>query len=131
MDYTIKNLHAVEDFAAKSGFGEVMEARFPREDLEAETIGVAFLVVKPGQRQSFAHRHQQAEEIYVVLSGNGRVKLDGDIEPVRAMDAIRVAPQVARAFEAGPDGMQLLAFGPRHAGDAEVIKDEFWSAGQE
>lgn len=130
MDYTIKNLRAVEDLAAKSGFGEVMEARFPREDLESETIGLGFLTVKPGQRQAFAHRHEQAEEIYVVLAGAGRVKLDGDIQQVRALDAIRIAPHVARAFEAGSEGMELLVFGPRHAGDAEVIKEEFWEERQ-
>ncbi|HYY21172.1 MAG TPA: cupin domain-containing protein [Thermoleophilaceae bacterium] len=125
MSYTIKNLREVEDSAAKFGYSEMQESRFPREDLGAEEIGLAYHVVRPGKRQAFAHRHERAEEIYVVLRGTGRVKLDDQIVEVGPMDSIRVAPSVARAFEAGPDGLELLAFGPRHPGDAEVIQD-FW-----
>lgn len=126
MSYTIKNLREVQDVAPRFGLSETGEARFPREDLDAETIGLALHVVKPGARQSFAHRHDQAEEIYVVLSGAGRIKLDERIEDLRAMDAVRVAPTVTRAFEAGPEGMEILVFGPRHAGDGELIHEGFW-----
>jgi mannose-6-phosphate isomerase-like protein (cupin superfamily) len=127
MTYTIKNLRQVEDVAPSFGFSEVQEARFARGDLEAETIGLAFHTVRPGRRQAFAHRHRDAEEIYVVLSGFGQMKLDDDIIDVGPMDAIRVSPEVARAFEAGPDGLELLVFGPRHAGDGEVIREDFWA----
>jgi mannose-6-phosphate isomerase-like protein (cupin superfamily) len=126
MSFTIKNLREVEDVAPKFGFSEVQEARFARGDLESETIGLAFHVVRPGKRQAFAHRHQQAEEIYVVLSGRGRMKLDDEVVAVAEMDAIRVAPALARAFEAGPEGLELLVFGPRHAGDGEPLTDDFW-----
>lgn len=126
MEYAIKNLAAVQDLAPRFGFDAVQEARFPREDLGAETIGLAYHVVKPDQRQAFAHRHLQAEEIYVVLAGAGRVKLGEQVHEVGAMDAIRVAPHVPRAFAAGPEGLQLLVFGPRHAGDTEIIKEDFW-----
>ena len=126
MSYTIKNLREVEDQAPKFGFDEVQEARFPWRDLDAEDTGLAYHVVKPGRRQAFAHRHEAAEEIYVVLRGTGRVKLDDEIAAVRPVDAIRVAPRVARAFEAGDEGLELLAFGPHHQGDGEIIRDEFW-----
>jgi mannose-6-phosphate isomerase-like protein (cupin superfamily) len=126
MSFTIKNLREVDDMAPRFGFDEVQEARFPREDLESESIGLAFHRVKPGCRQAFAHRHEQAEEIYVVLSGRGRVKLDDEVRDLEAMDAIRISPHVARAFEAGPDGLELLVFGPRHAGDGEVLSGDFW-----
>ena len=79
MDYTIKNLHEVEDQAPKFGFDQVQEARFPYRDLEAEATGMAFHRVNPGQRQGFAHRHKEAEEIYVILAGSGRIKLDDDV----------------------------------------------------
>jgi mannose-6-phosphate isomerase-like protein (cupin superfamily) len=125
MSYTIKNLREVEDMAAKHGFGELQEARFPRGDLEAETTGVAYLILRPGKRQPFAHRHEDAEEIYVVLAGSGRIKLDDDIVEVRPLDSIRMSPGVARALEAGPEGIEVLAFGPRHEGDAEIVQD-FW-----
>lgn len=127
MDYAIKNLREVEDQAPKFGFSEVQEARFPREDLHAETIGLAFHRVRAGKRQAFAHRHDQAEEVYVILSGSGRIKLGDEIREIAPLDAIRVAPHVARAFEAGSDDLELLAFGPRHAGDGEAIREGFWS----
>jgi mannose-6-phosphate isomerase-like protein (cupin superfamily) len=127
MSYTIKNLREVENVAPKFGFDEVQEARFAYRDLQAESTGLAFHRVKPGCRQGFAHRHENAEEIYVILSGEGRMKLDDEVRDVRPMDAIRVSPQVARAFEAGPAGLELLAFGPRHEGDGEVLKEDFWA----
>ena len=126
--YTIKNLREVEDFAAKYGHSETQEARFPRSDLEAEATGLAHLVLHPGKRQPFAHRHKQAEEIYVVIGGGGRAKLDDEILEVSRLDSVRVAPGVTRAFEAGPDGLELLAFGAHHQGDAEMVQiQDFWS----
>jgi mannose-6-phosphate isomerase-like protein (cupin superfamily) len=128
MSYAIKNLRDVEDVAPKFGFDAVQEARFAWRDLGAERTGLAYLVVKPGQRQAFAHRHENAEEIYVVVRGTGRVKLDDEIADVREMDAIRVAPRVARAFEAGDAGLEILVFGPHHERDGETLPgDEFWS----
>lgn len=126
MSYTIKNLGEVEDAAAAHGLSELQEARFATGDLDAETIGLAHIVVKPGKRQPFAHRHEQAEEVYVVLSGSGRVRLDDDIRDVARLDAIRVAPDITRAFEAGDEGLELLVFGPRHQGDGEIVRD-FWA----
>ena len=125
MSYTIRNLREVEDLAAGHGFGETQEARFPRADLEAQSTGVAYLILRPGKRQPFAHRHTEAEEIYVVLAGNGRIKLDDDIVELRPLDSIRMAPGVTRALEAGPDGLEVLAFGPRHENDAEIVQG-FW-----
>ena len=127
MSYTIKNLREVTDVAPRFGFEAVQEARFAHADLESESTGLAFHRVKPGCRQAFAHRHERAEEIYVVLSGRGRMKLDDDVQEVEPMDAIRVSPELSRAFEAGPDGLELLVFGPRHAGDGEVLSGDFWA----
>jgi mannose-6-phosphate isomerase-like protein (cupin superfamily) len=124
--YTIHALGDTQDMAPKYGLDEQGEARFATEDLAAEQTGVSLQSLRPGKRQMFGHRHDQAEEVYVVLSGSGRVKLDDDIEEIAAMDAIRVAPAVTRAFEAGPEGLQLLAFGPRRRGDGEVIQG-WWS----
>ena len=84
------------------------------------------LRVKPDQRQPFAHKHGQAEEVHVILSGAGRMKLDDEILEVRANDVIRVGPDVTRIFEAGPEGLEYLVFSPRHEGDAEMVQD-FWS----
>ncbi len=127
MDYTIRNLQEIEDIAPKFGFSEVQEARFPREQVGAETIGFAYHVIHPSKRGG-AHRHENAEEVYVVLAGSGRIKLGDEIHELSPLDAIRVAPHVARAFEAGPDGLQILAFGPRHAGDGEMLEGDPWAA---
>jgi len=125
-DYEIKNLREVEDMAVKHGFSETQEARFPREELGAETTGLAYHVVRPGRRQAFAHRHDQAEEVNVVLSGSGRVKLDDEVEDIGPLDGVRIAPSVIRAFEAGDHDLVLLVFSPRAKGDAEVVQDFSW-----
>jgi quercetin dioxygenase-like cupin family protein len=121
--HTRINLADVEDAAPANGFGDRWEARVARTDLGAQATGVTHFRLRPGKRSPFAHRHAHAEEIYVVLGGSGRVKLDDRIEEVRALDAIRVAPQVVRAFEAGPDGLELIAFGPHHDADGEQVDD--------
>jgi mannose-6-phosphate isomerase-like protein (cupin superfamily) len=121
--YTHKKLTDVEDSAPKFGLSGTGESRFATGDLDAEDTGVSFHRLKAGQRQPFAHKHDEAEEVYVVLAGSGRAKLDDQIIELSALDAIRVAPGVIRAFEAGPEDLQLLACGPRHAGDGELIQD--------
>jgi mannose-6-phosphate isomerase-like protein (cupin superfamily) len=124
--YTIHQLTDTADMAPKFGFGELGEARFATDDLAAEQTGVSLQRLRPGARQAFGHRHDEAEEVYVVLSGSGRVKLDDAIEEIATLDAIRVAPAVTRAFEAGPDGLELLAFGPHRKGDGELLHG-WWS----
>ena len=125
MTFTIKNLDETKDSAPDFGFGELGEAHFPREELGCETIGLAYHVLRPGRRQAFGHVHENAEEVYVVLDGAGRIRLDDEVREIARHDAIRVAPPVVRAFEAGDEGLTLLVFGPRHEGDGEVLR-EFW-----
>ncbi len=120
--YTHKKLTDVKDSAPEFGIGEFQQARFANDDLETEHTGFTFHRINPDSRPPFAHRHQAAEEVYVVLAGSGRAKLDDDVVEIEVLDAIRVAPAVTRAFEAGPDGLELLAFGPRHEGDGESIQ---------
>jgi mannose-6-phosphate isomerase-like protein (cupin superfamily) len=121
--YTQINLADVEDAAPANGFGERWEARVARVPLEAEQTGVTHFRLRPGKRSPFAHRHGDAEEVYVILAGSGRIKLDDEVMDVRALDAIRVAPTVVRALEAGPEGLEFLAVGPYHQGDGEPVDD--------
>jgi len=121
--YTHKRLPDVNDSAPGFGYQDHQEARFATRDLDAEQTGVSFHRVKPDKRQGFAHRHENAEEVYIVLGGSGRVKLDDDIVELQRLDALRVAPGVTRQFEAGPDGLELLAVGAHHEGDGELIPD--------
>jgi mannose-6-phosphate isomerase-like protein (cupin superfamily) len=126
MSYAKTNLREVKDSAVEHGLSAHQEARFPQQDLGAEQTGMNFLTVKPSQREAFAHRHRTAEEIYVVIDGTGRFKLDGEFVDLAPFDAVRVSPGVARSFEAGPEGLQVLIFGPHVESDAEMVHD-FWS----
>ncbi len=125
--HTHINLDDVEDAALANGLGDRWEARVAREPLGAEQTGVTHFRLHPNKRSPFMHRHGRAEEIYVVLSGSGQVKLDDHLADVRPLDSIRVAPEVARAFEAGPEGLELLAFGPHHPGDGQPVEDPWVS----
>jgi mannose-6-phosphate isomerase-like protein (cupin superfamily) len=125
MSYTLKNLQDVEDQAIAFGIGEIQEARFPAKDVGAQATGFGHQVIHPGKRQSFAHRHVAAEEIYVIIGGAGRAKLDEDIVELARLDVLRIAPEVTRQFEGGPEGIELLVFGPRHEGDGEIVHG-FW-----
>jgi mannose-6-phosphate isomerase-like protein (cupin superfamily) len=121
--YTQVNLDEVEDAAPENGFGSHWEAHVAREALNAEATGVTHFRLRPGKRSPFAHRHARAEEVYVVLGGSGQIKLDDRLFEVRPLDAIRVAPEVVRAFEAGPEGLEFLAVGPHHGPDGEPVDD--------
>jgi quinol monooxygenase YgiN/mannose-6-phosphate isomerase-like protein (cupin superfamily) len=123
--FTVLNLEEVEDQAPKFGYGEMGEARFAHGALGAVQTGVSHQRVRPGRRQFFAHRHHRAEEVFVVLSGSGRVRIDDEIVDIGPRDAIRIAPASTRMFEAGPDGLELLVMGPHRAGDAEMVQG-FW-----
>jgi mannose-6-phosphate isomerase-like protein (cupin superfamily) len=124
--FTHKKLTEVKDSAADFGHGDVMEVRFAKDDLETEDTGFSFHRLRPGKRHPFGHNHEEAEEVYVVVRGNGRLKLDDEVIEVERLDAIRVAPEVTRAFEAGEEGLEILAFGPRRDGDGEIIPG-WWS----
>jgi mannose-6-phosphate isomerase-like protein (cupin superfamily) len=124
--YTVKNLKEIEDSAVAGGLSPDLEARFARKPLEAEQGGLSYQRFAPGYRSSFGHTHEDQEEIYVILSGSGRLKLDDDVVEVGPWDAVRIARDVTRAFEAGPEGAELLAFGAGRAGDAEVLPG-WWS----
>ena len=125
--YTRLNLEEVEDMAPRFGMGEQGEARFATRPLGARRTGLSHQRLRPGVRQAFGHRHHHAEEVFLVLAGSGRIKVDDEIEEVRPLDAIRIAPGSTRAFEAGSDGLEFVVFGTHHRGDA-VMDQAFWSA---
>jgi mannose-6-phosphate isomerase-like protein (cupin superfamily) len=125
--YAKANVKELEDSAVEFGLAPSLEARFARRALAAERSGLSYQRFAPRFRQPFGHHHGAQEEIYVILSGGGRMKLDGNVIDVRPWDAVRVAPETRRAFEAGPDGLELLVFGAGESGDAEMHQG-FWDA---
>jgi quinol monooxygenase YgiN len=123
--FVVVGLDEVEDMAARFGLSETGEARFARNDLGATDTGLSLQRLRPGVRQGFGHLHRRDEEVYVILAGTGRIAVDQEIRDVKPRDAIRVSPGSARAFEAGPEGLEFLAMGTHHAGDAQMVPD-FW-----
>jgi uncharacterized cupin superfamily protein len=118
--HTKLNLDSAKDSAPEFGMQETGEARFVRSALGAQRIGLAHYRVNPGQRIGFGHRHEEAEEIYVILGGSGRFKVDDEVFPVEARDVVYVQPSAMRGWEAGPDGLEMLASGAHAENDAEM-----------
>ena len=125
-DYTIKNLMDVENMAAGRGFD--VDARFGRNHIDSEHLGVSYFRYGAGVRPPYGHHHREQEEAYVVVRGSGRVRLGDEIHDIKEWDVIRVAPHVVRGFESGPDGLELIAVGNDRpeGGDGEMVSD-FWT----
>jgi mannose-6-phosphate isomerase-like protein (cupin superfamily) len=124
-DYTIVNLLDIPDTV--EGRVPGMEGRFSRSRLGSRDLGVSHWRYEPGTRNPNAHSHREQEEAYVVVAGSGRVRLHDEIQDIRRWDVIRVGPAVVRAFEAGPDGLELIAVGgPKPEGGDGVRSDAPW-----
>jgi mannose-6-phosphate isomerase-like protein (cupin superfamily) len=124
--YTVTNLRELDDQAVKFGLSETQEARFATKPLGCEMSGISLQRVKPGKRLAGGHKHKQEEEVYVVVAGGGRAKLDDEVVELRQWDAVRVAPGTMRSFEGGPDGIELIAFGSRGLGIEDVESEPGW-----
>ena len=124
-NWTIVNLSDVDDSAA--GRMDGLEVRMSRKQMESRDVGVSLFRYGPNVRNPMSHTHREQEEAYVVVSGSGRIRLDDDIHDVKQWDVVRVAPEVLRAFEAGPDGMDVVAVGgPKPEGGDGEISDAPW-----
>jgi quercetin dioxygenase-like cupin family protein len=124
-DWAIVNLLDVDDSAA--GRVDGLEARMGRNALGSRDLGVSLFRYAAGLRSPVSHRHREQEEAYVVVSGSGRIRLDDEIRDLRQWDVVRVAPEVVRALEAGPDGLDVVAVGgPRPEGGDGELNDSPW-----
>jgi mannose-6-phosphate isomerase-like protein (cupin superfamily) len=129
--YTIMNLKEVEDQAPKFGFAPNLEARFATGPLELRNSGISYQRLAPNFRVPFGHKHKQQEELYVVVGGSARAKIDDDVVELKAWDAVRVPNEKMRCLEAGPEGAEILAFGapntgPSLASDTEMTPN-WWT----
>ena len=124
-DYTKINLKEVEDQAERFGLAPHIEFRMGRVALELEKSGVSYQRLAPNFRVPFGHTHKQQEEVYVLVSGSARMKLDDDVVDLKQWDAVRVHRDTVRGFEAGDDGAEFLVVGAPNTGpgDAELIQD--------
>jgi mannose-6-phosphate isomerase-like protein (cupin superfamily) len=126
--YTKVNLKEVEDQAVRFGLAPNIEFRMARVPLELESSGLSYQRLAPNFRLPFGHTHKQQEEVYVVVSGSARAKLEDEVVELRQWDAVRVPKETTRGFEAGPDGAELIVVGAPNTGpgDAEIAND-WWN----
>ena len=126
--YTIQNLKDVEDQAPNFGLSPQLEARMARVPLELENFGVSYQRLGPNFRVPFGHKHKNQEEVYLVVSGSMRAKVEDEVVELKQWDALRVHKDTMRGFEAGPEGVEIIAVGAPNTGpgDAEVEQD-WWS----
>jgi mannose-6-phosphate isomerase-like protein (cupin superfamily) len=122
-DFAVKNLLDVDDASSRPE----VEARFSRKYLDSAQLGVSLFRYAPGFVAKDGHRHEVQEEAYVVVGGSGRIKLDDEVVELRRWDVVRVAPAVVRGFEAGPEGLELIAIGgdKPEGGDGELVSDRW------
>ena len=126
--YTKKTLRDVENSAPKFDMPSEMQARFARTPLEGETLGLSLFTLEPNFRIPFGHKHNQQEEVYVVISGSLRAKMEDEVLEMKPWDAIRVHKDCMRGFEAGPEGAEVIAFGAPNTGPGDGdIQQGWWS----
>ena len=130
--YTKKNLRSeVENQAPRFGMPPELDARFARTALGGETLGLSLMTLAPGFRIPFGHKHSGQEEVYVVVRGSGRIKVEDEVVEVAEWDAVRFDKDTMQNVEAGPDGIEYLAFGAGEDPlDAEMAPG-WWSEGEE
>jgi mannose-6-phosphate isomerase-like protein (cupin superfamily) len=126
--YTKANLKKdVENAAPKFGMPDELQARFARTALHGETLGLSHMKLSPNFRIPFGHKHEEQEEVYVVVSGSARIKVEDEIVELGQWDAIRFEKDTMRAVEAGPDGVEYIAFGAgEDPQDVEMVQG-WWS----
>jgi mannose-6-phosphate isomerase-like protein (cupin superfamily) len=125
-DYTLVNIKNVEDMAKQYGMGDGLESHFPRKTLGLEQSGMAHYRLSAGYRLPFGHVHPDNEEVYLVISGTVRIKIEDEVLELGEWDALRVPPGVMHGFEGGPDGGELLAFGPHDDAEETALEQNWW-----
>ena len=117
--FTTVNLLEVADSVGDRAPG--IEGRFGRKHMDSRDLGISHFRYAANVRSAAAHSHREQEEAYVVVAGSGRMLLDGQVENLRQWDLVRVAPEVVRAFEAGPDGLDIIAVGGPKPEDGDGV----------
>jgi mannose-6-phosphate isomerase-like protein (cupin superfamily) len=125
-DYTHKSLPDVEDMAPQFGMPAEMQARFAGRPMGLERTGLTYFRLAPGFRIPFGHRHEDQEEVYVVIRGSARIKVGDDVLELSELDAVRVPGDTIRNLEAGPDGAEVIAFGERAGQEQSEMVQGWW-----
>jgi mannose-6-phosphate isomerase-like protein (cupin superfamily) len=94
-----------------------LEFRLATKVLELEQSGLSYQRVPPDYRFPYGHTHEKQEEVYVVVGGGGRMKLDDEIIELKRWDMVRVPPGTWRGYEAGREGLEILVIGAPNLGE--------------
>ncbi len=125
-DYTHLNLKEVEDQAPKFGLSPDLEFRMGRVPLDMENAGLSYVRMASNYRIPFGHNHKNQEEVYVVVAGSGRVKVGDEVRDLEQWDAVRVHKDTMRGFEAGADGLEMIAIGAPNTGPGDADMEQGW-----
>ena len=119
MPFTLRNLKEdLEDLGSRFDGAPDLEFRAATKALDLQHSALSYQRVPPGYRFPYGHTHETQEEVYVVLGGSGRMKLDDVIIDVKQWDAVRVPPGTWRGYEAGPDGLEIFVIGAPNLGES-------------
>lgn len=89
----------------------------PRRRLGLTAVAVGLINLPPQEGYTFTHRHREQEEVYFVLSGTGRMLIDGETVPLAAGDTVRVDPSSKRAIKNdGDTPLRIICAGGVPAG---------------
>jgi mannose-6-phosphate isomerase-like protein (cupin superfamily) len=128
--YTRKNIKRdLEDIGGMFKGAPDLEFRAATKPLELEHAALSYQRVPPGYRFPFGHTHRKQEEVYVVVRGGGRMKIDDEVIALEEWDAVRVPAGTWRGYEAGPEGLEILVVGAPAIdmrGDVDGERD-WWS----
>jgi uncharacterized cupin superfamily protein len=82
--------------------------------LEASALGARMWRLEPG-KASTKHRHFRQEELYVLLEGEGRVRVEDEVLTLKPLDALLVEPDTARQLfnDTNADQLWLIVGSPR------------------
>jgi mannose-6-phosphate isomerase-like protein (cupin superfamily) len=126
-DYTHLNLKDdVDDQAPNFGLSPNLEFRMARVPLEMENAGVSYLRIGPGFRMPFGHKHKNQEEVYVLVNGSAKIKIEDDVHELKQWDAVRVHKDTMRGFEGGPEGAEFIAIGAPNTGPGDADMEQDW-----
>jgi mannose-6-phosphate isomerase-like protein (cupin superfamily) len=118
MTYTRTNIKRdLEDIGSVFDGPPDLEFHAATKPLELEQSALTHQRVPPGYRFPYGHSHHTQEEVYVVVRGSGRMKVDDEVFDLEEWDAVRVPPGMWRGFEAGSEGLELLVVGAPNLGD--------------
>jgi mannose-6-phosphate isomerase-like protein (cupin superfamily) len=126
-DYTHLNLKDdVDDQAPNFGLSPNLEFRMARVPLDMENAGVSYLRIGPGFRMPFGHKHKQQEEVYVLVNGSAKIKIEDDVHELKQWDAVRLHKDTMRGFEGGPEGAEFIAIGAPNTGPGDADMEQDW-----